>query len=731
MCAPDNKKINIFMVAFLAFLAVLLMLASLSVHALVVVRMETVLGDIDVELYDDIAPLTVANFLDYVNNQGYDGSFIHRSVPGFIIQGGGYFYNGDAAEHITQNPPVQNEFQISNTRGTIAMAKLGNDPDSATSEWFFNLADNSANLDFQNGGFTVFGRVRNDGMDVVDAIAALHRINAGSPFDTLPVLEYEGVLDPLKFVYLIRVIMPRDVVSTSALDFGSIGVGASAELDVTVQNQGVNDVVLGAVAGGVQLTAPFSVVADDCSGVTLGQDAGCVVRVRFAPGTLGSVEDGFDIPTNDVDNPVLQIGLAGLGVVPLKSTPSNTLSMGGVVIATSGTQSINIENIGGVDVTVSSIEIAGTDAAEFFWAGNCLVLLAPGASCEIQVTFSPQTIDAKEALLRIHTDFPEQALIEVSLLGEGWDIPQPRIGVSSSNIELGLASLGFATSRAMTMINGGDSNLVVTSIVIEGTNAGDFSVTQDCIRVLTPGQQCVETISFAPGTLGAKSASLIIASNDPANAQAKVNLSGRTDLNRVAVEMPGGGQALFVSPFNTQIRDVIPVASMDQGEMPGGVSFDHGFYRFRLIPPQGVLNTAVAISFPEGKVPDSYYKYGKTSGNHTPHWYEFGWDAATETGAVIQGNVVTLYFVDGKRGDDDLLVNGVVVDPGAPAFLAESSPPPVDSSSSGGGCVMTTRPHALWASLDWLLLVLFVILLGVRQCLCRPGEAASPCFNTQ
>ncbi|MFI3223411.1 MAG: peptidylprolyl isomerase [Methylococcaceae bacterium] len=158
--------------------------------ASVIARMQTSLGSIDVQLYDTEAPLTVANFLSYAKSGAYAGSFIHRSMPGFIIQGGGYGWNGTTNQlsYVVSNPPVLNEYSPSrsNLRGTIAMAKLGNDPNSATNQWFFNLADNSANLDNQNGGFTVFGQVLNSGMGVVDAIAALPRVDAGGAFSTLP-----------------------------------------------------------------------------------------------------------------------------------------------------------------------------------------------------------------------------------------------------------------------------------------------------------------------------------------------------------------------------------------------------------------------------------------------------------------------------------------------------------------------------------------------------------------
>lgn len=156
--------------------------------------MQTALGDIGIELFDSAAPLTVANFMNYVNSGAYANSFIHRSVPGFIIQGGGYTWNGSIPVAIAQNPPVVNEFDPSrsNVRGTIAMAKLSGDPNSATSQWFFNLADNSANLDYQNGGFTVFGQVIGNGMDVVDAIAALPVYNVGGAFTNLPLRNYRS-----------------------------------------------------------------------------------------------------------------------------------------------------------------------------------------------------------------------------------------------------------------------------------------------------------------------------------------------------------------------------------------------------------------------------------------------------------------------------------------------------------------------------------------------------------
>jgi len=155
-----------------------------------VVRFSTVLGDIDVGLFDDEAPQTVANFLQYVQDGDYADTLFHRSVTGFVVQGGGFTWPD--FEEVPADPPVVNEFWTSNVRGTIAMAKQAGNPDSATNQWFFNLADNTS-LDGQNGGFTVFGRVLGDGMDVVDAIAAVPTYDLSdvqSAFEDLPLIDY-------------------------------------------------------------------------------------------------------------------------------------------------------------------------------------------------------------------------------------------------------------------------------------------------------------------------------------------------------------------------------------------------------------------------------------------------------------------------------------------------------------------------------------------------------------
>ena len=156
-----------------------------------IVRFDTPLGRFDVNLYDRRTPATVTNFLAYVNSGAYANVVLHRSVSGFVVQGGGYTFPGALPlASIVERAAVVNEPLLSNLRGTIAMAKVSGNANSATSQWFINMGNNSTNLDVQNGGFTVFGEVVSGGMTVLDAINALPTFSFSTAIDSLPLRNY-------------------------------------------------------------------------------------------------------------------------------------------------------------------------------------------------------------------------------------------------------------------------------------------------------------------------------------------------------------------------------------------------------------------------------------------------------------------------------------------------------------------------------------------------------------
>ena len=182
--------------------------------------------DFFVELYDNAAsaptrttPLTVQNFLSYVQADSYDGVMIHRSIADFVIQGGEFSAPTLPADQPGSDPvpivtytAVLNEPGNSNIRGTIAMGKTGGQPDSVTNQWFFNLADNSF-LDSVNGGYTVFGQVVDTGMDVVDQMAQaltddLQTYYSNEAFLDLPLWQVnnDNIVNPQDFVTIERIV---------------------------------------------------------------------------------------------------------------------------------------------------------------------------------------------------------------------------------------------------------------------------------------------------------------------------------------------------------------------------------------------------------------------------------------------------------------------------------------------------------------------------------------------
>lgn len=164
-----------------------------------VVCMLTSDGEIVVELDSTKAPITVANFLKYVNAKFYDNTLFHRVVPGFVAQGGGFLPGGQLKPGASGTIKLETNVGLSNARGTIAMAR-GDTADSAISEFYFNVADNNVvgnanNLDYRSAsspGYAVFGRVIS-GLGTVDAINAEKQLGAGYQTPATEVLLYWAI----------------------------------------------------------------------------------------------------------------------------------------------------------------------------------------------------------------------------------------------------------------------------------------------------------------------------------------------------------------------------------------------------------------------------------------------------------------------------------------------------------------------------------------------------------
>ncbi len=329
-------------------------------------------GEITIELYDDLAPLTVQNFLAYVNaanaSGDYDGTLFHRAVNGFILQGGGYEAATPTA-HIPVFPSVHNEADVvnrSNIAGTVAMAKVDGNPNSATSEWFVNLKDNNTgaagagNLDAQNGGFTVFGKVLDDGLALATAITNLPKTDVGLGSITptqngMPIRVTDAVVLPptpestTGVTYTVESVAPVGV--TPAGLVSATITGSQLNVGWTGTQSGLATVTIKASDATSSATDTFSVevrpnfagelASDTLPGWLLPGDAGTVkVNVSNSGGSSGGgtviaylskvdvTKNSFGQITNFTEsNPASTISLAGSASFQLTNGTTQQVSI--------------------------------------------------------------------------------------------------------------------------------------------------------------------------------------------------------------------------------------------------------------------------------------------------------------------------------------------------------------------------------------------------------------------
>lgn len=267
------------------------------------VRFSTVLGDFDVALFSQAKPITVTNFFHYLDEGRYfkidptthhrASVFFHRSVPDFVIQGGGFIGTVNPSNptialptQVVTFPPIVNEPGISNKRGTIAMAKLSGNANSATSQWFINLADNGGppnKLDTNESGYTVFGRVVGNGMNVVDQIAMVPGFNL-PPFDSIPLRNFNNV-DPVKVENLVSI--------PGLIEIPPFTFTASSS-DATIATVSVNPNGRQLAVSGKQIgTTTITVTATDYDGASVSQHFD--VDVVAAPGRLANISTRLQV----------------------------------------------------------------------------------------------------------------------------------------------------------------------------------------------------------------------------------------------------------------------------------------------------------------------------------------------------------------------------------------------------------------------------------------------------
>lgn len=356
-----------------------------------VVVFDTVLGKFAVALRPDAAPQEVSNFLGYVQRGDYANSIFHRSAALdqsgsiSIVQGGGYTVSSAGVAAIPAQSPVPLEYNLANARGTIAAAR-NSDPNSATSQWFINVRDDTDILGPSNGGgYTVFGQVLGSGMSVVDAIAALPRVNASggdptSPFQELPVRNYtSGAVQPANLV-VVNSITPASLFPTGS---------GTAVVTFTVLSS--NPGVVGAAINNSTLTltpaaagsATVTITATDINGGTV--SLAVPVTVAAVPPSVATQPSSVTVATGS--SVVLTAGINGAltyqwqhNGANLPGATSATLFLSNASASTAGTYALVAANsAGAVTTNAATVTVANVSVADVGRLANLSIRSSAGS----------------------------------------------------------------------------------------------------------------------------------------------------------------------------------------------------------------------------------------------------------------------------------------------------------------------------------------------------------------
>jgi hypothetical protein len=308
--------------------------------------------------------------------------------------------------------------------------------------------------------------------------------------------------------------------SPTRVTFGSQSVGTtSAPQTVTVSSNGTAPLHI----TGISASGDFS-ETDNCGkGVAAGST--CMVNVTFTPTTSGTRTGTLTINDNAVVSPQT-VGLTGTATSaspPVVSLAPSSLSFGNQPQGTSSApQTLTLTNTGGSTLSITGIAIAGTNPGDFAQTNNCGTSVPAGASCTFSITFTPTASGNRSATLDI-TDNAGGSPQHVSLAGTG---VAPMVTLNPTSLSFGNQNVGTTSgAKGIQLKNTGNAVLTISGIAITGTNATDFTQTNNCPSSLAAGAQCNINVTFTPTAFGTRAASLSV-SDDASNSPQTASLTG-------------------------------------------------------------------------------------------------------------------------------------------------------------------------------------------------------------
>lgn len=351
------------------------------------------------------------------------------------------------------------------------------------------------------------------------------------------------------------------VTPAPSYDYGNAILGTNISQKFLVSNIGSAALtVSGAGLSGID-TSQFNILRGN-AGFLLTPGMDDTVEVSFSPASLGAKSVSLDITSDDPDEAVVSVVLSGTGVpVPVPDIAINPGShnYGDVIEGTSSEQIFTVHNLGTADLHVSLVNLAGPDSSEFvIISGASGFTVSPADSDTVRVRFAPTAAAAKTTSLQVVSDDPDSSIFEISLLATGIPIPpEPDIAVAPATHTYGDVILGGSLSQVFEVYNEGTLSLNVSGVVLSGTNTGDFGINSGgSAFVLAPGDTHTIDVSFLPLSLGSKSASLQLSSDDPDESLVSVVLSG----NGIPVPVPD----ITVTPMSHNFGDILTGTTVTQ-----------------------------------------------------------------------------------------------------------------------------------------------------------------------
>ena len=348
---------------------------------------------------------------------------------------------------------------------------------------------------------------------------------------------------------------------TSSLAFGSVNVGtAGTTQTATLSNTGTAALTLGSLTTG---STEFTITGGTCvAGGLIAPAGSCTVLAGFTPSAAGARSASL-VVTHNASGGQSSTALSGTGVAlsPVIGVSPTTLSFSQTIAAASAAQTVTVSNSGNAPLMIGSLAFAGAQAGEFQIATGTTCTaggsVAANASCLVRLTFTPSVAGARSASLSI-THNATGSPSNVTLNGTGTATAQPAISLNAAALSFSSQTLGSTSAaQIVTVSNSGAASLTFTGETLTGTAASDFTRSGTCTATgtLTAGASCTVGFTFTPGAIGARSATLTLAST-ASNGSAVLSLGG----TGAAVPTPSVGLAPGSLAFGNQTTSVASTA---------------------------------------------------------------------------------------------------------------------------------------------------------------------------